>query len=113
MTWNPAKKRQPANPLGKLSPDERRALILAAAVGLAEVYGFRDITRKMIAAAAQCSAALVNYYFTIPELQTAIMHHAIETENATLLRQGLLAQHPAVTGLPKEIKARALNTLLT
>ncbi len=92
----------------------RNRRILEAAAALAAEKGYSNITRDQVAEAAGVAAGSVNNaYGTISGLRDAVMRHAVETEHAGIVGQGLAAGHPAARAAPDALKAAALDQLAT
>jgi AcrR family transcriptional regulator len=95
--------------MSRLTPTDRRAAILAAALTLAAERGLPAITRDGVAAAAGCSPALVSaYFYTVPELRNRVVEQAVACEQLRVLADGLVARHPAAIAAPAWLKAKAL-----
>lgn len=96
----------------RMNPDERRTLIMQAAMKEAEKNGFDKVRRVAIARRVDCSESLVRHYFeTLPQLQRQIMGEAIRTENLRVIAQGLVAKHPRCKKLPDDLKQKALSSI--
>lgn len=95
----------------RLSPNERRALILKAAVALAVRGDYRNITRDAVADHAGVSAGLVSQYFPMSKLRQSIMREAVRLELLPILAQGIVARDPLALAAPLKLKARALDSI--
>lgn len=96
----------------RMNPDDRREMILDAAVRTAKKIGWRNITRDGVAVAAQVSGALVTRYFgDIKSLRTEVMRVAVRDNLHTIVADGLAAQHPVARRAHIETKQKALAHL--
>lgn len=95
-----------------MQPEQRRALILSAALSLAQVRGFQNVRQTDVAALAGTSRALVIHYFgTMDQLKTEVMREAVAREDRGVLLQGLVANHPEALAAPVELKRAAAEAL--
>ena len=94
-------------------PDDRCVQILDAAVNIASKSGgFSKLTRESVAREAQCAEGLVSKYFgTMLSFKRAIVRHAIQKENLSIIAQGLAIGDMHAQKAPKHLKERALQTL--
>lgn len=94
----------------RLTRDARKEAVLLAAVKLSEKPGgFSKFQRADVAAAAGCSASLINHYFSnLDGLRKAIVMHSISTMNLRVLGQALACGHHAAKRLDGDLKRRAL-----
>ena len=100
-------------PRRRLEPEDRKRQILVAAVKLAEIYGYTNVTREAIAALAECAPGLVSAYFgTMLRMYRAIMGEAIKTENLPIIAQGLVLGDTRARKAPEDVKRRAAMSLL-
>ena len=84
----------------------------APAIKLAEIQGYKTVSRGQIADAAECAASLISHYFgDVPALRQAIMREAIEIENIEIILQGLVVKDGLALGAPKPLRVRAFNLL--
>lgn len=75
----------------RLQPYKRKFQILAAAIKVAKIQGYRQITREEVAAAAQVSEALINtYYGSIQHLRRCVILQAIKDEIPEIIAQHLV-----------------------
>lgn len=92
--------------------DVRRDSILSAAVQLSRRAGYNNVTRQGIAAAAECSEALVSRYFgTMPALRRQIMRAAIRDSVHEIVAQGLACQDKHAQKAPPGLKQQAIEYL--
>lgn len=71
--------------------------IIAAAVELAEKYGYRNITREQIAERAQVgNGTVTNVLGNVKQMRLAIIRHGVRVGNKTIIAQGTVAQEPYV-----------------
>lgn len=93
----------------RLSPKERRARILVAALAQAAIHGYRNVTREQIARAADCSDNLVSSYLgTMPELRRDLMRHAIKGQLLDVIAQGIVCKDKIALKAPDDLKQKAL-----
>ena len=96
----------------RVSPELRREHILESAVSVARKYGYRKITRSLIAEEAGVSSALVNRYFnTMNQIRQAVMRRAVQLEIPEIVAQGLADRDAQALKAPEGLKRRALETL--
>lgn len=75
----------------RLDPKERKALIIEAAVTVAERDGLSNVTRDLIAKEAGISPSLItNYYNTMPQLRRDLMRYAIKHQIDSVVAQGIV-----------------------
>lgn len=94
-----------------MNTDRMKTQILSVAMQLANLHGFGNITRDMIANRAEIAAGSVSYHFkSMRKLEAAMVERAIETSNMRILGQALAKRHPLALKAPEEIrKAAALS----
>lgn len=86
--------------------------IISAAMQLANLCGFSNVTRDGVAAKADVACGSVTYYFKgMKKLRAAMVERAIETENLTVLGQALAARHPLALAAPEALRVRAARSL--
>jgi len=86
--------------------------ILETAVSLARTRGYPNVYKHDIARLLGCSEATVNYHWQLmTKLRTAVMVHAIKTEDLIIIAQGLINQHPLAVKVPRELKQRAVASI--
>lgn len=96
----------------RMQPDDRRELLLNAAIKEAEKHGFNKICRATIAGRVGCSPGLIRHYWsTMKKLERAVLGEAIRTGNEIIIAQGLAARHPRVKNISDELKQKALASL--
>lgn len=82
--------------------------ILSAAMQLANLKGFKKVTRSDIAARAEVAPSLVSYYFkTMKKLRHAMVERAVESQNLKVLAQALAERHPVATKAPDALRRAA------
>jgi AcrR family transcriptional regulator len=93
----------------RLPANARQQQILDEALRSAEVYGYTNITRQMIADHLDIAPGLVSHYCgTMDELRRTVMRHAVQQERLRVVAQGIIAKHPVAMRAPRELRARAL-----
>lgn len=86
--------------------------ILLKAIQLAGRSGFRNVTRQDIATALGIAAGSVSYHFKdMRKLRTAVMQHAVDTRNLSVLAQGLADKHPRALAAPVDLRLQAARSL--
>lgn len=91
----------------RMTPQDRRAAILDAAIAAAETKGFNVFRLSDVATLAQCSNALVVRHFeSMPMLRRFVMLDAIKHQRLPIIANGLvngdLTARKAATGLRKK-----------
>lgn len=87
--------------------------ILDTAYDMAVKNGFASLTRDGVAAAANVGMGTINHrYGTMAELKKAVMYRAVEEEQLDLIAQGLALGDEVAKSAPKDLKQKALSTLL-
>lgn len=88
-----------------------REAILSAAMQLANLKGYKRVTRADIAKRADVATGSVSYHFgSMRKLQDAMVERAIEAKNLKLLGQALSNRHPLALKAPDALrKAAALQ----
>lgn len=93
----------------RMQPAVRREAILAAALECAERYGYNDMTREQIGAAAGCSGPTVQYYFaTMDTLRRTVMRAAVRTERLAVIAQGLVRGDRQAQRAEPDVRRRAM-----
>jgi len=96
----------------RLSKDDRKHAILAAACGVAKRIGYRHITRRLVALEARCSVSLVScYYPSIESLKQAVIERALLEGDASILLQGMLHKEPLLLAMPQRDKEILVQTV--
>jgi len=97
----------------RLDPKDRKALILDAAIKVAERKGYMQMERADIAKQAKVSPARVSQLFeTMPQLRRAVMRYAVHTENYTVIVQGLSIKDKQALKAPEEVRIAAVAAIL-
>lgn len=82
--------------------------ILAAAMQVANLKGYKAVTRNDVAGKADVAAGSVSYHFgDMKKLQTAMVARAIESGNLKVVAQALADRHPLALKAPDELRKRA------
>ena len=96
----------------RLKADDRRTEIMNAALMLAELNGYYNVTRAAVASVAHCDEGLVSHYFgTMKCFKRAIMRTAIKQRRAKIVAQGMAAGDPHALRAPEDLKAEARAAL--
>ena len=105
--------RLPRNARSALMRAERHAKILDAAIQESLAVGFRNFTRRNVAARAGVAVGSVNHAFgTIDALREAVLKTAVSRELTPIIRQGLADEHPIAQSAPPGLKQLALQEAL-
>lgn len=96
----------------RLSPRARHDELMAAALKLAEVKGYMQVTRDDIALAAGCSPALVSAVFgTMAATRRSMIRAAIANEVLQVVAQGLAIRDVHAMRAPADLRERAAGSL--
>lgn len=97
----------------RMNPEQRRLAMLAAALKLSQKPGgFTGLERGPVAAAAGCSASLVNHYFSNMEgLRAAVVKQAVQDKILSIIGQAVVANHVSVRRLDRALKSKAVASL--
>lgn len=91
---------------------ERKDLILAAAMRVAEKIGYHHMTRDQIAKEAGVSPGLITARLgTMAKMRTVVMREAIKGPNLRVLGQGLALMDKIAMKAPDELKRAAGKAL--
>jgi AcrR family transcriptional regulator len=100
-------------PVQRLEPDERKQLILMAAVKVATRHGLPATSRNRVAEAAQVSPGLVSRYFTtMGKMRREVVTYAVEHELLPIVASALSVGDKVARKAPADLQHRALATLL-
>jgi AcrR family transcriptional regulator len=95
-----------------VNTDAMKSKILATAMQLANLHGFGNVTRNMIADRAEIATGSVSYHFkNMRKLEAAMVERAIESENLKVLGQAICRKHPLATKAPEGLRQRAVLAL--
>lgn len=96
----------------RVNADLRRSHMVAAALKLARVHGYKNVTGPMVGEAVGLSKASVIHRFgTMDEMRDSIMREAIRVCDSVVVAQGLAASDKIAIGAPEDVKADALEHL--
>ena len=105
--------RGPGMTTKRLTPKERKAQILNAALVVAERRGYMNIERSDVAKQAGTSEARVSQLFnTMIQLRKAVMRRAVHVENYTIIAQGLTVKDRQALKAPEEVRIAAVAAIL-
>lgn len=91
-----------------INTDKMRASILSTAMQLANLHGFGNVTRDMLANRMEIACGSVSYHWKgMRKLEAAMVERAVETENLKILGQAIAAKHPLALKAPDELRKRA------
>lgn len=83
--------------------------ILSAAMQLANLKGYKRITRAEIAAKADVAPGLVSYHFKdMKGMRDAMVERAVQSENLKVLGQALADAHPVARKAPETLRKAAV-----
>lgn len=98
--------------MARMTPTDRKAAILEAAIGAAHKHGFAQLRLAHIADAAQCSNALVvSHYGTMPQMRRAVMRAAVKREILPIIAAGVAMRDPVAIKAPSDLQRKALDSL--
>lgn len=87
-----------------------KELILSHALKLCASRGMRNVTRDNIAASANVATGSVSYHLgNARELRAAIVAHAIEQKDLTVIAQAYADKHPLALKADPELVTRAVR----
>jgi DNA-binding transcriptional regulator YbjK len=93
----------------RADPVLRKKQILTAALDMAVVHGYQNITRGLIAERANVSVGLITRYFgTMKNLKRAVMRAAVNSEVLAVVAQGLANGDEQAKKAPQEVKEKAI-----
>ena len=96
----------------RLPPEQRREAILMAAIELAALYGYQELTRDGIALHAGVSMGLVTRYFpTMQQLRRDVMRHAVKREILPIVACGLAIRDPHALRASEDLRRRAAASI--
>lgn len=83
-------------------------LILATAMQLANLKGYKSVTREDIAKRLEVAEGLVSYHFkNMKKLRDAMVTRAVESENLKMLGQALADRHPVAMNASETLRRAA------
>jgi AcrR family transcriptional regulator len=95
-----------------MTPTDRKAAILDAAVTAAKKHGFARLRLVHIAEQAECSNALVvSHYGTMAQMRRAVMRAAIKQQILSIIAEGIATRDPIACKVSDELQRKALATL--
>lgn len=98
--------------MARMTPADRKAAILDAAVAAAKKHGFARLRLVHIAEQAECSNALVvSHYGTMAQMRRAVMRAAVKQEILPIIAEGIATRDPVACKAPDSLKEKALATL--
>lgn len=96
----------------RMKPAARKEDILKAALSLAEGYGYTQLTRKQVGAAAGVSGTAVQYHFsTMPKFRRELMRYAVKQRNAVVVAQGLAVRDPQALKADEDLRHAARRAI--
>jgi AcrR family transcriptional regulator len=99
--------------MSRLKPVDRHASILDAALRMARLHGYQNITRVDIAVAAECSEALVSSYLgTMVQVRRAVVRAAIKQKDLAVLAQALAAKDTHAQKAHENLRRAAVALLV-
>lgn len=89
----------------RIAPNDRREMILNAAIQLSLKIGYKSITRDKVAKIAKVSSALIAHYFPrMRHLRQAVIKAAISQNILQILAQGLILGDSDILKVPDVLK---------
>ena len=96
----------------RMSPAARTSDLLAAAVRIAEMKGYQQVTREDIAMACGVSPALVSHSLgTMVQMRRSLMRAAVANEVLVVIAQGLAVRDPHALKAPDDVRRRAADEI--
>lgn len=93
--------------------DERKADMIQKGLKIAEKIGYMNLKQSETSKKLKVSLGLLHHYFgAIKDFKIAIVKAAIKEENLIVIAQAIAAKDPLVKKLNKDLKIRAINSLL-
>jgi AcrR family transcriptional regulator len=99
----------------RLKPDDRRDLILTAAILLSTYPGqnYRSWTREEVADLANVAPGLISHYFqTMDNLRDETMRYAVRLSRVPVVAQGLAVRDRIALDAPDDLKEAAARWLI-
>ena len=94
------------------SPDVRKQDILEAAARCANSKNYAQLTQSEIAREANISPGTIHYHFTdLQKFKEKLMEWAVETQQLTIIGQGLAIGDPIAKEAPESVRAAAAAQL--
>lgn len=98
----------------RMTPKDRTAAILSAAITVAAAGGLNNMRLTQVAQEAGCSHALVvQYYATMTQLRRAVVRHAIKNNLWKIIGSAVAAGDPTAAKLDTATQKKALAYLAT
>lgn len=98
--------------MARMTPSDRKAAILEAAIKAANQHGFAQLRLVHIATAAECSNALiVSHYGTMSQMRRAVMRAAIKRELLPIVAAGVVMRDPVAIKATPELQRKALDSV--
>ena len=97
----------------RMLPEDRKAEILSAAVSLAQVSGYRALTREQVAAAAGVSPGAITFYFYHMDLlRSEVVTEAVRQGLSAIVAEGIVSGEPAALNAPEPVRFKAALSLV-
>ena len=94
----------------RTAPQERRELILEAAIKLSIEIGYNKITRDKIAEYAQVTSSLIAVHFPrMQSIKAAVMEAAVERDIVEIIAQGLTLHDPRALKINDATRNRVMS----
>ena len=94
--------------MNRLTPKERKAQILQAALDIAAQSGVDRLVVSEVATRVGVTKGLVLHYFsTMPQLKRAVMRAAVKQEVVSVVARGLALDDPQARKAPDDLRAKA------
>lgn len=92
----------------RLKVDDRKELIMSAALAYSMSSSYASLTRERLAELAGVSTGLVSAYFgTMPQLRRSIMRAAIAQRRVRIVADGLAQRDPLAKKAPDDLQREA------
>jgi AcrR family transcriptional regulator len=86
--------------------------ILNAASRLAQVKGYRHVTREDVARSVECAESTISYHFgTMVDFHNAIVEYAVANEVLEVVADALAAKNPIAVAASDTLRRKAVRHL--
>jgi AcrR family transcriptional regulator len=96
----------------RMTPTDRKASVLEAAIVAAQKHTFAGLRLSHIAEQDECSnATVIQYFKTMTQMRRAVMRAAIKRRLLPLIAQGVAIGDPTASKADTELKKAALASM--
>jgi len=94
-------------------PADRKMQILDAAIKLAHIHGYQNISREAISDKCGVSPALISHYLgTMKSLRRYVVGEALKRNDLRVIGQALVAKDKRALGAPESVRRAALEFVM-